>query len=323
MLRNLTEYHWAERIDEALLLLARLDVRTVPLAGGTALLASDNNDIEAVVDLRDLGLSTISETGQGIRIGAMTTLQQLIQHPLSSGIASGILSQAAQFSASSHSTRHSATIGGTLALGAASHADILTVLTALEAQAVVRSGSRTEVSFNGSLNGGLNGGMLERPGAGFSGIVYKGKQERRLDAASVSKDRLPNELIIDVAIPHVGQQVQGAFARISDIPTGIALLNVALVVTIEQEQLRRVRAVFGGGDMEPVRCVSVEQLLEGQAMHTMRNTQNLDAFIQKGLTAFRPVTDRYASSGYRKASAVQLMRQVCEVVLTKHRSLVV
>lgn len=315
MLRNLTEYHWAERIDEALFLLARLDMRTVPLAGGTVLLASDNNDIEAVVDLRDLGLSTIAEDARGIHIGAMTTLQQLTQHPLSSNIASGILSQAARFSASSHSIRNSATIGGTLALGASSHADILTALTALEAQAVVRSGSRTELS--------LNGGMLERPGAGFSGIVYKGKQERRLDVASVSKERLPGELIIEVVIPRVGQHVQAVFARISNTPTGSALLNVAFAVTIEQEQLRHVRVVFGGGEMEPVRCISVEQLLEGQAIHAVRNMQTLDALLQKGLTAFRPTTDAYASSGYRKASAVQLMRQVCETVLTKHISLVV
>ena len=315
MLRNLTEYHWAERIDEALLLLARLDVRTVALAGGTALLASNNDDIEAVVDLRDLGLSTIAEDVRGIHIGAMTTLQQLMQHPLSDSIASGILSQAAHYSSTSHAIRNSATVGGTLALGVSSHADILTVLAALEAQAVVRSGSRTEVS--------LNGGMLERSGAGYSGIVYKGKQERRLDAATVSKERLPNELIIEVVMPRVGQQVQGAFARISDTPTGIALWNVAVVVTIEQEQLRRVRVVFGGGDMEPVRCVSVEQVLEGQALQTMRNTQNLDVLLQKGLTAFRPTTDRYVSSGYRKASAVQLMRQVCEAMLTKNISLAV
>ena len=315
MLRNLTEYHWAERIDEALLLLARLDVRTVALAGGTALLATDNDNIEAVVDLRDLGLSNIAEDVRGMHIGSMTTLQQLTQHPLSSGIASGILSQAAYCSTASDAVRNSATVGGTLALGVAAHADILTVLAALEAQAIVRSGSRTEVS--------LNGGMLERSGAGYSGIVYKGKQERRLDATTVSKERLPNELIIEVVIPRFGQQVQGAFARISDTPTGVAILNVALVATIEQEQLRRVRVVFGGGDMEPVRCISIEQVLEGQALQAVRNMQNFDALLQKGLTAFRPTTDRYASSGYRKASAVQLLHQVCEAVLTKHISIAV
>ena len=35
MLLNFLEYHWAEDIDEALLLLSRTDMKTVPLAGGT------------------------------------------------------------------------------------------------------------------------------------------------------------------------------------------------------------------------------------------------------------------------------------------------
>jgi CO/xanthine dehydrogenase FAD-binding subunit len=309
MLRNLTEYHWAEHIDDALLLLARLDVRTVPIAGGTSLLASHDENIEAVVDLRDLELSTISEDARGTHIGAMATLQQLTHYPLLSTVASGIVAQAAHCSSPSHTIRNSATVGGTLALGAASHADLLTVFTALEAQAVVRSGSRTEVS--------LNGGMLERSTTGFSGIVYKGKQERRLDCASVSRELLPNELIIDVVIPRVDQETRGAFVRISETPTGAALLNVALVVAVEQEQLRRVRIVFGGGEMEPMRCVGVEQLLEGQSIRSVQHTQNLDALLQKGLTAFRFTTDTYASSGYRKATAIQLMRQAFEEVLPK------
>lgn len=310
MLRNLTEYHWAEHIDDALLLLARLDVRTVPLAGGTSLLASDDDTIEAVVDLRDLGLSTIAEDARTIHIGAMTTLQQLTQHALCNTLASGILAQAAHSSIPSHSIRNSATIGGTFALGAASHADILTVLTALEAQAVMRSGTRTELS--------LNGGMLERPGAGFSGIVYRGKQERRIDCASVSKERLPNELIVNVVFSRVGQDVRGAFMRISDTSTGIALLNVALVIAVAQEQVRHVRVVFGGGEMEPMRCPGVEQLLEGQSVQHVQNMQNLDVLLQKGLATFRPTTDTYASSGYRKASALQLLRQACESALLKH-----
>lgn len=309
MLRNLTEYHWAEHIDDALLLLARLDVRTVPLAGGTSLLASHDDSIEAVVDLRDLELSTISEDTRGIHIGAMATFQQLAQHSLLRTVASGIIARAAHYSSPLHTVRNSATVGGTLALGVASHADLLTVLTALEAQAVVRSGSRTEVS--------LNGGMLERSSTGFSGIVYKGKQERRLDCTSMSRELLPNELMIDVVIPRIGQGTRGAFARISETPTGTALLNVAFVVTVEQEQLRRVRMVFGGGEMEPMHCVGIEQLLEGQSIRSVQHMQDLDTILQKGLTTFRPTADGYASSGYRKAIAIQLMRQVFEETLLK------
>src|SRR5437868_12331882 len=78
MLINLLEYHWAEHIDEALMLLSRTDMKTVPLAGGTYLLGQKDDSIQAVVDLRDLELAYISEDARGIHIGAMTTLQAMV-----------------------------------------------------------------------------------------------------------------------------------------------------------------------------------------------------------------------------------------------------
>jgi CO/xanthine dehydrogenase FAD-binding subunit len=56
MLLKLVEYHWVEHIDDALLLLGRLGTKTVPLAGGTYLLSQKDDTIQAIVDLRDLGL---------------------------------------------------------------------------------------------------------------------------------------------------------------------------------------------------------------------------------------------------------------------------
>src|SRR5579883_2782326 len=144
MLLNLVEYHWAEHIDDALLLLGRLDVKTVPLAGGTYLLGLQDDSIEAVVDLRDLELSYISEEQRGLRIGAMTTLQNIVDSPVLKTFAMGLLSRAAQVS-SSRLVRNCATIGGTLGAGMASQADLLTALLALDAEVVVRSGSKTEL----------------------------------------------------------------------------------------------------------------------------------------------------------------------------------
>src|SRR2546426_6382287 len=100
MLLKLVEYHWAEHIDDALFLLGRLDVKTVPLAGGTYLLGLQDNSIEAVVDLRDLNLAYISEDTRGTHIGAMTTLQQIVDAPTLQAGALGILSRAAQASSS-------------------------------------------------------------------------------------------------------------------------------------------------------------------------------------------------------------------------------
>src|SRR5260370_7818847 len=94
MLLNLLEYHWVEDIDEALLLIARLDVKTVPLAGGTHLLSLDDDTIQAVVDLRDLELAHISEDATSVHIGAMTALQSMVDSPVLKELPPAALPQA-------------------------------------------------------------------------------------------------------------------------------------------------------------------------------------------------------------------------------------
>src|SRR5437588_9082703 len=200
MLLNLLEYHWAEDIDDALLLLARTDTKTLPLAGGTYLLGLQDDSIEAVVDLRDLELAYISEETRGdragvVHIGAMTTLQSMVDDPLLKDLAGGLLARAALASSFSRLIRNSATLGGTLGAGIASQADLLTALAVLDAEVVLRSASKTQVD--------LSGGTAEHPGLPLSGVTYKGKHERRVKysgsspLSSLNMERRPNELIIE------------------------------------------------------------------------------------------------------------------------------
>ncbi len=301
MLRNLTEYHWAEHIDDALLLLARLDIKTVPIAGGTYLLGLDDESIEAVVDLRDLELAYISEDTRGIYIGPMTTLQSMADAPLLKELASGLLSSSASASSSSRLIRNSATIGGTLAVGAASQADLLTAFTAMEAQVVVRSGSRTEVN--------LSGGTSERPGLALSGVVYKGKQERRVASDALKRELRPNELIVEVIVPRPDAICGASFARIGRTPTDTALMNAVALVEIENNVYRRVRLALGGVNMESVRVQAVERYLEGQRID---NSQGLVDALQAGMNEVRLPADARVSSGYRRVSGTRLAQHVLE-----------
>ena len=302
MLRNLVEYHWAEHIDDALELLARLDVKTVPLAGGTHLLGQDDESIEAVVDLRELGLSYITEdTRRDIHIGAMTSLQTLVDAPLLKSFASGLLSRTALASSSSHLIRNSATLGGTLAAGATSQADVLTALSILEAQVVVRSTSKTSVN--------LSGGTTERPGLALSGVVYKGKQERRIACDDVARERHPNELIVEVILPSINAIYGTAFARVGRTPTDVALLNVAALVVLEHDLYKRVRLAFGGLNMEPMRMHTVEHTLEGQSSN---DNACIMTALQRGMAEFRPSTEGRVSGGYRRVSGAKLAQRVLE-----------
>ena len=321
MLLNLLEYHWAEHIDDALLLLSRTDTKTVPLAGGTYLLGLRDESIQAVVDLRDLGLAYISEDEQGIHIGAMTTLQSMVDAPLLKELATGLLSRAALASSFSRLIRNSATLGGTLGAGVPSQADLLTALTVMEAEVVLRSGSKTQVD--------LAGGTADRPGLALSGVTYKGKQERRVPYSSLGIDRRFSELIIEVIVPRPSPGCGASFMRIGRTPTDIALLNAAALVEVKDGLYQRVRVALGGVNMEPVRLQAVEKQLEGQAVgaqfiaparnvgagthkgHPYMGAQ-LQSALQAGMADFRPPSDFRASSGYRRVSGMNLAYRVLE-----------
>jgi CO/xanthine dehydrogenase FAD-binding subunit len=304
MLLKLVEYHWAESIEDALLLLARLDIKTVPLAGGTYLLGQQEDSIQAVIDLRDLELAYFSEDTRYLHIGAMTTLQHMADEPLLKEFATGLLARTALVSSSSHLIRNCATLGGTIATGNPSQADLLTALVALEAEAVVRSGSKTQVN--------LSGGTAERPGLALSGVIYKGKQERRLPCGTCSVDRRPNELILEVLVPRPAASCGTSFLRIGRTPTDTALLNAVAVVEIDDGVYRRVRLAMGGVNMEAVRLRSVERHLEGQPVAPFQDSERLQAVLRMGMSDFRPPDDACVSSGYRRVSGPCLAYRVLE-----------
>lgn len=308
MLLNLLEYHWAEDIDQALLLLARTDVKTVALAGGTHLLGLDDDSIQAVVDLRDLELGHIREDATSVYIGAMATLQSMVDAPVLKELATGVLARAAQASSFSRVIRNSATLGGTLAIGAASQADVLTALAALDAQSLLRSGSRTKVD--------LGAGTVDRPGFALAGVTFKGKQERRVSCVNLSNERHPNELITEIIIPRPAAGTGASFQRIGRTPTDVALLNACALVQIQDGMYRQVRLALGGAQMEPLRMQGVEKQLEGQvAMNegdTTLNTQLLVSALQAGMADFSPPADFRASNGYRKISGINLAFRALE-----------
>src|SRR2546429_3912969 len=224
MLSNLLEYHWAEHIDDALMLLSRPNVKTVPLAGGTYLLGQKDDSIQAVVDLRDLELAYISEDARGIHIGAMTTLQNMVDSPVLKDIDGGLLSRAALASSFSRLIRNCATLGGTLAAGVASQADLLTALTVMDAEVLLRSGSKSQVN--------LSGGTANLPGLALSNVTFRGKQERYVPSSSIAMELKPNELIIEVIVPRYAYDCAASFMRAARTPTDVALINAAALVEV-------------------------------------------------------------------------------------------
>ena len=317
MLLNLLEYHWVEDIDDALLLLARTDTKTVALAGGTYLLGLEDESIQAVVDLREIELAYITEDTKGIHIGAMTTLQTMGDSALLKDLATGILARASLASSFSRLIRNSATLGGTLAAGVASQADLLTALAVMNSEIILRSGSKTQVN--------LSGGTAERPGLALPGVTFRGKQERRVSSSSLTMERKPNELIVEVIIPRPANGCAASFMRVGRTLTDVALINAAALVGVEGGVYQHVRLALGGVNMEPVRMEAVEKQLEGQSAASLGDpnstldTQRIIAAIQAGMANFSPPEDFRASKAYRRVSGMNLAFRALEEAATISR----
>jgi len=131
-LRELTEYHTPTTLDEALKLLRRRKIRTVPIGGGGSLVADAPPDVQAVVDLSKLGLSFVEAGEDGLSLGATTTLQRLLDDQHINAYAGGMLLKALRDTAG-RNVRESATLAGSI-VAARSNSPLVTALLALDAQ---------------------------------------------------------------------------------------------------------------------------------------------------------------------------------------------
>lgn len=127
-------YYRPENLNEALQYLSQPD--TVPLGGGTKLLASERGVAQsAVVDLQALGLNQVERKGDRLAIGASVTLSdlsQILQREEGKVGGTPFLRKAIS-QAGPNTYRNSATIGGTIASRLAD-SELLAALLVLDAE---------------------------------------------------------------------------------------------------------------------------------------------------------------------------------------------
>lgn len=130
---------------EAFDTLARTDQLLLPLAGGTWLIGQLETraltGIDGVVDLRLLGLNRITMDDARLTIGAMTTLTEIMEHPVAGALADGLLRRTAQ-GEGPVTLRNAATIGGVVAV-AAPDSEFYAALLALGATVTLCDGTRS------------------------------------------------------------------------------------------------------------------------------------------------------------------------------------
>lgn len=246
--------------------------RTAALAGGTALVATGGPDIGAVVDLSGLDLAYIRVGTEKVRIGAMTSLQALVDAPELGNAAWGILPQAAWLEAG-RNLRLAATLGGTL-VTAGPEGPLAVALLALEAEV----------------------------------ILYAPEQQRLpLDDFLESREqRLANgALIAEVALPLGGAGTAAALARVGRTPRDRPIVCAAARLRLADGRCQAPILALGGVAERPIRLRQVEGMIAGKAL----DEDVLAAAAQAVVSSVSPPSDYRGSAEYRRAMAGVLARR--------------
>ena len=126
----IVEYHRPSTIESTLKLLSRRDPITFPLGGGTTLNRPTLKTF-AVVDLQSLNLNKVKKIGNKLEIGAMVTLQKLLENPNSTpALIKSIRHQA------TYNTRQLATVAGSL-VAADGRSPFATLMLALDPTLII------------------------------------------------------------------------------------------------------------------------------------------------------------------------------------------
>ncbi len=255
------------------------------LAGGTDLsVQSRGGDLQiapTLVNIRRVAeLAGISREGQRFRIGALTTVTDILQSPaVNEHLA--VLARAADCFASNQ-IRNMATIGGNIC-NASPAGDMIVPLMLLDA----------EVELASWAEGAL--ALRSMPLAEF--FLGPGKTRRE-----------PGELLAAVHVPVPGAEFTAGFEKFGTRPAlDISIVSVGIGGSKAKGGLENPRVVFGAVAPVPMRGVQTEAAIEGRTL----DPPTIAAIARTAESEVRPITDVRASGWYRK----RLVRQLTERLL--------
>jgi CO/xanthine dehydrogenase FAD-binding subunit len=272
MMHGLREYWKPETIEEALKLLAREGVRSIPIAGGTSVAAGAQPHIEALVDIAGLPLDYIRSDETGLHIGSLTRLAALCDSPAISTFAGGALAGAAAFAGTSL-LRNQGTLGGAI-LTPETSAELCAVLIVLDAEVVIQR---------------LEGATALPLAALFE------ETDGRSDGAILTEVRMQ--------APPPGANVH--CHRVSRSPAGPPILSAIALARTPEDRIVECRVAVVGMGPRPKRLKSLETLLAG--LDTSPGV--VERVVAKAIQALAVQDDPEASAEYRRAVLPVLIRR--------------
>jgi len=280
---NLKEYHRPKDLAEAIALLQRKQTRTVALGGGTWLVGEAPRDVEAVVDIADLGLNRILAEGNLMRIGAAVTHQQLVESELLHASALRVISQTAH-AMSSLNIRNRATIAGAIVTADAA-SPLVTALLACDAE-VVLAGAKDKTKQGDDPSDFWK--VL--PLAGF--LTYR---RQILDEGT---------LITEIRMPLPSPDTRSHYARVARTPRDYPIVCAVAAFAMKDGIAGRVRIAVGGVAATPIRLSRLEFGLEKKPLADW-----LDSELDAQMALIDPPSDWLGSAEYRKEMARVLVRR--------------
>ena len=305
-------------VDDALALQARHGAKAWVLAGGLDSFDWFKDRIkrpEVVIDLSQIKeLRGIRTVGDGLEIGAMTTLTEVVRHPMVRE-KYGILPNAAE-AAASPQIRNQGTIGGNVsqdarcwyyrggwpcyrAGGNICYAD---TPTGLNREHAILDADRC-VAVNPSDTApaliALDAKMVVRTPKGERVV----NAEDYFIGPSIDITRMtilqPGDLLTTIRIPSTWAGSQFYFEKVRDRSVwDFALVNVAAAVVTSGNSIERIRLVVNGVAAHPVRLTAVEAAVQGKP----RNAETAELAGQLAVRGAQPL--QY--NGYK----VPLMRNL-------------
>lgn len=265
------EYFEPSSVNEAITLLAKYKEEAKIMAGGTDLMVNLKHDVirpKYIINIGTIpGLNYIKfDHGEGLRIGALTTMRVLIESTELRRRYSVISQAASQLG--NPAVRNVATLGGNLC-NASPAADTAPALIGLSAGAkiVCSDGERViplEKLFTGPHSSALKTG----------------------------------EMLTEIQVPVPSANTKGVYLKRGGRGvTDLAIVGVAVIAILEpkDEVCSDIKIVLGSVAPTPIRAYSAENVIRGQKI--------TEALIDKGVQAAadeaHPISDCRSSAEYR------------------------
>jgi CO/xanthine dehydrogenase FAD-binding subunit len=277
------EYAKPSTIDEATTVLRQFGIRAKVIAGGTELneLAKRGMlpHVKKLVDIEKLQLDYIKQDENFLVIGAMTSIADLMRNQIvTSDISYGALKEATQ-KIRPIQVKNVATVGGSLC-SALPLFDLPTAVLAVDG--IVHAVSPT--------------GIRDIPSTEFFLDYF-----------------LPNlragELVTEVRIPRYPRGTISGFEKLQFTSEDLALANVAIRVTLDDNAVcQEARVAVGGRGTTrvPARLFAVEKALVNQ----MLSDELVETTADLAAEEVKPISDQRCSSQYRRAAIQTLVKRV-------------